>query len=214
MQLVDEIRRRIQSMPPGKSQAGLAERLGVDRTAVNKIGTGKRRIYAEELPALVDYLEIDGAFALDVEPTVNKSVHFVGVVEAGVWREAEAEMLDDRRLTLPAYPDPRYVGAKQYLLQVRGTSMDRHYPDGSYVFCVPVDQAVVRAGTHVHVARIDADGRVEETLKVYHQTKEGKIELRPDSSDERHKKPIPYSDRNRSTVQIRGVVIGSYRPAP
>lgn len=212
MRLVEEIRAKIRHMPKGKTQGELAERLGIGRTAVNNIGANRRRIFAEELPIIIDYLEIDGAFELAPQASPINLLPVSGIVEAGVWREADMQQVDTEAV-FPAFPSERYAGTDQYLLQIRGESMNRHYQDGDLIYCVPLDRANLRDGCHVHVERTDADGRVESTLKVYRATPK-RIELHPDSTDPRFQTAIPYEDKPGASVVIKGVVIGSFRGAP
>lgn len=212
MKLVEEIRRRLKNMPRGKTQGELAERLGIARTGVNNIAAGRRRIFAEELPVIIDYLEIDGAFELAPQASAINLLALSGTIEAGVWREADMHQANPEKM-YPKFPTQRYANAPQYLLELRGESMNRHYRSGDVIYCVPLDHATLSDGAHVHVERTDADGRVETTLKVYRETPNG-IELRPDSDDPRFQTPIKYDDKEGSSVEIRGVVIGSFRGAP
>lgn len=212
MKLVEQIQERIKHMPPGKTQGELAERLGVGRTAVNNIGAGRRDIKAQELPIILEYLELGDVFPAASGKQPVTLLPLSGVIEAGVWREADMQHVDQSRV-FPAFPSERYADADQYLLEVRGESMNRHYRSGDVVYCVPLDQARLKDGKHVHVERTDSAGRVESTLKVYAETPGG-IELRPDSTDARFQDAISYTDKPDASVQIRGVVIGSFRSAP
>jgi SOS-response transcriptional repressor LexA len=91
--------------------------------------------------------------------------------------------------------------------------MNRHYHEGEIIYCVPIDQAPLYDGCHVHVERTDSGGRVECTLKEYRKTDKG-VELHPKSTDPRYQEPLIFDDKDGSTVLIKGVVIGSFRPAP
>jgi phage repressor protein C with HTH and peptisase S24 domain len=213
MKLVQEIQAQIKRLPrDGKTQGELAKLLGVARTAVNNIGAGRRQIKAQELPVIIDYLQIDGAFELAPKDNRLKMIPVSGIVQAGVWREITME---DTRLDelYPEFPTQRYPGAPQYILELCGTSMNRHYNDGDMIYCVPLEHASLYDGAHVHVERTDAGGKVETTLKVYTETPAG-VQLRPDSNDPRHQQPIAYDDKQDSSVEIRGVVVGSFRKSP
>ncbi len=50
----DELRDALQA--PGRSQAELARRLGLDTSAVNRMTAGKRGIKAHELPIVLGYI--------------------------------------------------------------------------------------------------------------------------------------------------------------
>lgn len=61
MRLHEKIRHHLESTP-GLTQRGLAERMGVNPAAVNRMLYGRRNIMADELPIIEDYLGV----ALDV----------------------------------------------------------------------------------------------------------------------------------------------------
>jgi SOS-response transcriptional repressor LexA len=209
--LIEQVRASIRNMPPGKTQGELAELMSTSRQAVNRIGANTRNIYGDELLIALDYLEIDSPLALAPLESSAQSVPLLGAIEAGVWREAEAFQASER--SYPPFPAQRYRGAGQYALELRGSSMNRHYHEGEIIYCVPIDQAPLYDGCHVHVERTDSGGRVECTLKEYRKTDKG-VELHPKSTDPRYQEPLIFDDKDGSTVLIKGVVIGSFRPAP
>lgn len=61
MRLHEKIRHHLETTP-GLTQRGLAERMGVNPAAVNRMLYGRRNIMADELPVIEDYLGV----ALDV----------------------------------------------------------------------------------------------------------------------------------------------------
>lgn len=61
MRLHEKIRHHLESTP-GLTQRGLAERMGVNPAAVNRMLYGRRNIMADELPVIEDYLGV----ALDI----------------------------------------------------------------------------------------------------------------------------------------------------
>lgn len=213
-QLIEEIRKRIRSIKdvaPHKTQGELAKQLGIGRTAVNNIGAGRRDIKARELPILTKYLEIEEVFPFLKSDKKLTMLPIAGIVQAGVWREPGMD--GHNSAEFPAFPTERYNSAPQYLLELRGESMNRHYRSGDIIYCVPIEHVALRDGLHVHVERTSASGLVEATLKAL-RIDGDKAELWPDSTDERHQEPIVYDDQPDSSVEIKGVVIGSFRPAP
>jgi SOS-response transcriptional repressor LexA len=115
-----------------------------------------------------------------------------GFVQAGIWQELDAM---DNQVIEPdftAAPHPRYPLSEQFVLHVRGDSMDaakpHPIPDGSYVKCVSLagygrdpkeNQIVV-----VHRFRHDG-GLVESTIKRIRRLPD-RIELWPQSTNPRH----------------------------
>ena len=64
---VQEIRQGL--LKPGKSRAGLAERLGVDVSQISRLLNGKRHLKVHELPIIEDYLYGDQAGPQTPAPT-------------------------------------------------------------------------------------------------------------------------------------------------
>ena len=67
---VQEIRQGL--LKPGKSRAGLAERLGVDVSQISRLLNGKRHLKVHELPIIEDYLYGDGP-----RETAQRNPHWV-----------------------------------------------------------------------------------------------------------------------------------------
>ena len=147
----------------------------------------------------------------DDHQEVVEGMPVLGEVRAGSWLEIDGE--PDKFDPIPAAPDTRYRGARQYALKVVGTSMNRVALPGTYV--VVADWAdnggELRDGELVVVRRERAH-TYEVTLK---RAKKGKDawELWPESDDPRHQEPIVMSDGDRDVeVIIVGKVIGKYEP--
>lgn len=159
-----------------------------------------------------------------------------GSVQAGVWREAMEWMPDEWfAVTVPA--DPRYPDIERFGLIVRGTSMDRLYPDGTIILAVRFADLGrgPSSGERVVVLRRDKQsGEYEATLKEYVVDGSGRHVLWPRSSDPEFQTPIvlagPLSevtgdevipavasagnlhDSGEPDVMIAALVVGSYRP--
>lgn len=204
------------------SQTELAKRLtaklgrSIDRSAVNKMTTGKRAIAADELLAIADITgspaPLPGNSVASIEMPVA-GLPILGKIQAGAWLDtalidpaSEIEMLQ-------VLPDSRFPRARQYVLWVIGDSMNLDYPDGSYVTCVDfADSGLsIKEGMTVHVERHEAEGqRVEITLKQVGIVN-GRYILFPRSSNPAYQ-PIPLDGSNgESEVKIRGVVTGGWK---
>jgi lambda repressor-like predicted transcriptional regulator/SOS-response transcriptional repressor LexA len=151
----------------------------------------------------------------EAKPAI-KTAPVVGEVAAGLW-------LDMDNWDTPKYnPAPFVPGKFQRMNQsaylVRGTSMNRRYPDGSYVITVPYFdvRGELREGDPVVVERVDG-GRIERTVKLVIVDLFG-IALACDSTDpkwEDTRIPIPNGEPDEvadTEIRILGLVIGSYRP--
>lgn len=63
--------REILDMTPGLTQRGLAERMGLDPAAVNRMLYGKRNIMAEEIPMIEEYLGVHLNISAPMVPPAN-----------------------------------------------------------------------------------------------------------------------------------------------
>lgn len=199
----------------------LTSRLGrqIDRSAVNKMVTGKRAIAADEMLAISEITGIpapganDGAIRIEL-PISGLPV--LGAIQAGAWLDTAMIDPDSEPEIMQVLPDKRFPRAAQYVLWVRGNSMDLDWPDGSYVTCVDFAASglALKEGMTVHVERHQAGGQlVEITLKAV-KLQGGKFWLCPRSTDPKWK-PVPLDGRNgESEVVVRGVVTGGWRTNP
>ena len=133
-----------------------------------------------------------------------------GRIQAGNW--VDRSFIDEHaeREIIPVARDPRFPNARQYALEVAGDSMDKEYPENTYVTCVDFfDSGLsIRDGMIVHVERHNGP-LVEMTLKAV-ETIDGSRVLSPRSSNPRHK-PIPLEGDAGTEILVKGIVTGSYR---
>lgn len=80
-----------------KTQAQVAEALGVTKTHISNIENGKRQYTQELLEAAAEYLQCDPAHILNVDPTNPNSIWSIWEVAA---RIPEAKRDDARRIML------------------------------------------------------------------------------------------------------------------
>lgn len=137
-----------------------------------------------------------------------------GEVAAGVWKEAwEYEPEDWEMFTgrgdLAAPPRIRFG------LKVVGDSMNEIYPAGSVIECLLYDgNEPIPSGKRVVVQRTRADGTLETTVKELIRTDDGRVWLRPRSTNPSF---APFrgdepDDPDITGVEIIALVVGSYRP--
>lgn len=143
-------------------------------------------------------------------PTV---VWVSGAIEAGVFKEAVEW---DRENWFPVdVPVPERFQGRAKALQVRGTSMNVEYPEGSIAIWVSMlDYRPPRDGDDVVVYSYRRDGTIEATLKQFRVDEAGERWLWPRSHDPQHQAPVntrtPPDDVR--DIEVIGIVIGSYRP--
>ena len=142
-------------------------------------------------------------------PTEVRKVPVIGVVQAGAW----AEVIDDERTPLEwiVFDEPEYARTDVFALVVRGPSVNKVYPDGSRVICVPAASAGVREGDFVIVRR-RRGAFAETTLKQIQTGSDGDVELWPRSDDPAFQEPIRLSETRdpEESPEILAVVVGRY----
>ncbi|MHA7900795.1 MAG: LexA family protein [Henriciella sp.] len=176
---------------------------------------------ADTLAELAGYLDVSLTWLLTGRMGSGESpgVRVVGKAEAGAWREINN--FEETTEYTPIAPVAAYPAEAQFAVEVAGESVNNFCSSGGWVICVRPDAYLPNGADEqkalnnkfVVVERINADGLVETTIKKYVVNGES-IELRPDSNDPRHQKPVRYDEKNGATVQISGVVILKLEPAP
>lgn len=201
----------------GYNMKSLSLKAGLGDSAVHKILSRSGDPQISTVKAISKALEvsIDELVFNVVTPAISVKLTFVaGDVAAGVWMESDA--WDDQKYEpIPVLPS-RYPGIEQKAWHVSGDSMDAlGITDGSFV--VTVDYWVVRRSPtdgDIVVVERRRGGLIERTCKEV-AVRAGEYELRPRSSDPRHK-PIVVRSGNRdgddgTEIEIVGLVVGSYR---
>ena len=124
-----------------------------------------------------------------VKSTPAKRVR--GEVAAGVWREVDHDAMLAHG-DVPSLLDPRFSEESQFVIIVRGTSLNKTASDGDFLLCVDLigTGIEIRPGDMVIVERLkDEGGLVETTAKRVHR-QNGVYELHPESTDPQFQKPI------------------------
>jgi len=168
---------------PEEAREKLAVFLGVE-TAALKLPGRTRASRGQLAPELFEVGEIP----------------VIGEVAAGLWMEV-GDRPEEPLEMLPFVPvmSPKAT----YALRVRGNSVDKIAPDGSYVICA--DIGVTGAGIEnddlVIVERLQAQGSMREvTVKRVRLKKDGLV-LLPESTDPRWK-PIEINSHNTSPEDV------------
>ena len=228
---------------------GLSERKACLNAGVgvNSIRHIRKRDHAPKLPTLAalaaalgvasSYFTDAASDSGDAHAIALASVHIIGAVQAGVWKEAiEWPAEDWFRVEIPA--DSRYPEIERFGLEVRGNSMNRLYPEGTIVIIARFGD-LARApnpGERVVVlTRSTSSGDYEATLKEFQVEEDGRRVLWPRSTDPDFQRPIILPDGDlpiasngeliprtvsagnfehaagEPDIIISGLVIGSYR---
>lgn len=217
--LQKRLRQRMDALEINALQA--AKKAGLGGSFVRDILRGKTRSpSAENLAKLATALETTPDFLRGITETEANSteIEVVGLpvvssVRAGRWLEVTTLDDDFEQEIIPVARDMRFPAARQYALKIIGDSMDLEFPDGCYVTCIDYWQAgiPIRDGLRVHVERTKGGGQlVEITIKAI-DTIDGVQMLVPRSSNPKWK-PIPIEGDDETTVTVRGIVTGSWRP--
>lgn len=215
----------------------IGEALGRDRSAATKMLNGKRSVKANELEPLRALVEEyrGGDASLPTEPPTKPKVkpppslgpmHIRGEVAAGAW--LDSELIDQREPEVyPASPDPRYPSEHQYLLRVRGDSMNAlvnrlGQPAGilngdlvHVVDAIAISYSL-ETGDIVVVERSRFSGAEREiTLKQVEVGSNGDLTLWPRSTNPKWKDPVLYKEglslSRDDEVRVRGKVLNVIR---
>jgi repressor LexA len=126
------------------------------------------------------------------DPLPLSRVPVIGYVQAGKWREA-MEWGVDERYSVPVPADPDHPKARRFGLEVRGTSMNRVFPEGTVVICIPTGDYNhgIGDGNFVVVQQRDRQtNEMEATVKQLQIDARGRAWLWPRSDDPEHQQPI------------------------
>lgn len=138
-----------------------------------------------------------------------------GDVAAGMWLEASLFEAEHREET-NFLPDRRWPANAQYMVRVRGESLNKIAQDGDLLLCIDYLASGIepKNGDLVIVERSrDMGATIERTAKrlIRHN---GDIELRPESTDPRFQESVFYreGDPDHTIVTVKAKVISVVRP--
>lgn len=189
---------------------------GVDKNSLYNFLNGHSqsldlRTYAKlarTVPAPVWQLSGD-----EPEPPSPTSIWVTGDVQAGAFRPAiEWDQSEWYPVDVPV---PARFRGRAKALEVRGTSMNVDYPEGSVAIWVDMlDFRPPQSGDDVVVYSICQDDLIEATIKEYRIDEDGARWLWPRSHDPLHQAPVDIKNPGERVkeIVIQGLVIGSYRP--
>jgi SOS-response transcriptional repressor LexA len=128
-----------------------------------------------------------------------------GEVAAGHWLESDLFEQEKSEMSNVSGGDARYLANTQYLLRVKGESLNRIAQDGDLILCLDYAQAGIdlKSSDLVVIERSrDGGHTLERTAKrvVKHN---GDIELRPESDDPRFQDPVIYNEHSEEASEVR-----------
>lgn len=201
----------------GMNQTEFGKRIGVDQSTVGRYERGEQKPKAEATAMLAELAGQTVGEFLGLRPILNREVivrtfPVVGERQAGVWRESvEWDPEDQYEVPAPVM-GPGMPGFPLRGYVVRGTSMNRIYPDGTLVFVASTIANGIspKNGNRVLVSRRNRDGLYEATLKEYVVDESGNKWLWPRSFDPEFQAPVPYKNTTTEEVTITGIVMASF----
>lgn len=199
-QLLIRITHRLEQLAISERKAALGAGIGPDGIRTMRQGKRPRIDKLRRLEAflglprsyLVDVAEFDEAHPHAENTMPMASIEVIGFVQGGRWQEA-LEWGHECRYTLAVPADSRFPKARRYGLEVRGSSMDQLYPEGTIVVAVNFD-AIGRSPKSgervVCLIRSKKTGSFEATLKEYQLDTNGRHILWSRSNDPEFQSPI------------------------
>ena len=115
-------------------------------------------------------------------------------------------MPTDEQYVIPFHLEDDYRHMRTFALKVRGSSMNKKFPDGSHVVCIRmIDWGEnPRDGDYVVVQRRNQHGLMEATVKLLRIDDLGKCWLWPESTDPEYQAPL---DADGEDIEIWAIVI-------
>lgn len=227
--LADRIEERMQEL--GLNVSTAAKRVGKSRDLIRPMLINRERIpRADNLSLIAKALETTpewlltgkdakeaGTQATEQGFTRLNTDHFFenpvslpiwGEVAAGLWLEVDQLQEQDDLKPSRLLPHPSYPAEAQYVLTVRGESLNLDYPDGSELLCVNLYKANIseqdlRDGDLVIVQRYRPGSNMRETTAKYIFFNRAKnyFELTPNSTDPRHQLPLIVGNGEAAAIE-------------
>lgn len=195
------------------SRAELARRADVNYDALNKSERGEveqprgdflARI-AQALGTTEQFLRYGDDTGGAQTKIAPRGLIVRGDVAAGLWLEADLFEGEKEERSNLAGGDKRYASEAQYLLRIRGESLNRIAQNGDLILCVDYGLAgfEIASGDLVVVERSrDGGHTLERTAKRIFRHEE-QIELRPESNDPRFQEPVIFDEHSDEASEVR-----------
>lgn len=191
----------------GWSQSDLAEKIDVHWQTISRIENARTRIMAKRERAISEVFGVapDDLYIRDPMSGL-RVVRVQQNVQAGAYAESNL-WSDDEGYDVVVPIDEKLNGLKLYGTEVRGSSMDKLYPEGTVLVYTSIFETSesFEAGKRYIVERERTDGLRESTVKTLQKDADGHFWLVPESTDPRWVS-IPANGASGESVRIVGRV--------
>lgn len=193
------------------TMAQLGAAVGTEATTINKLEKGQIRLSVDWLEKIAAALKVSVAELISQAPP-PEPIEVRGKVQAGNWTDAiEWEHAMRYPVWVPV-PD-QWKSNGVFGLEVHGPSMNRRYPEGTILLCVPFVPADIEPReSQRYIVQRERAGEYEMTVKELRFDKAGKPWLWPDSDDPDHQQPLAVQGDDGDTIEIVALVIASFQP--
>lgn len=167
------------------------------------IGKGERPISRDDILALAP-TSLTDLEAASAPSRAAVALDLKGQVAAGLWMEAGLFETDAIRETSIA-GDLRFPSESQYLLEIKGESLNRIARDGDFILCLDYLEAGIemKSGDLVVVERSRDGGHTIERTAKRVVRRNGVIELQPESDDPRFQEPVIFDEHDEEATEVR-----------
>lgn len=186
----------------GMTQSQLAQAFGSTLTTIQRYENGSRGLDSEKLLRLGEILGCSVGYLLGVEEWDEQDPNYIDVPLYGSIAAGEPiEMIPtDDSHSIPVAVHKKYP--KAFLLEVKGESMNKVLPNGSYALIEPCSD-VDRDGKPYAVCVNGYDATIKRVRRL-----ENGFELVPDSTDPTfHAEVFDYSVEGTKTITVIGRVV-------
>ncbi|MFT6658844.1 LexA family protein [Maritalea sp.] len=205
-----EMKNRIKEFMREKkvSRDEIADALDVHPVTVSRLISGQIPLTTDRLETLAKTFGVRPEEIISNQPLIQmRPVQVVAYVQAGNWAESN-ELEDTDRYNVAVPQDLQYAKYGLTGVEVRGTSMNKRYPEGTVLVITNAieTQEDIKPGKRYIVERERPDGMRECTVKTLHRDEADQLWLLPESNDPRHQQPIEVNGDLGDTIRVVGRV--------
>ncbi len=186
----------------------IAEELDTHRVTVSNLSRGDQPMTLAWMEKFAQVFKVHPTEIIWPPPAQGlRRVKVTGALQAGAWEENH-EWEEDMQYDVMVPDEKSLSRVRLYAGEIRGDSMNRRYPEGAVVVMSDFIGAgdKLKEGLRYHVRRTRSDGHVEETIKTLAYDDDGKLWLKPESTNPEFQAWIPLDESEDSIVTIIGCV--------
>lgn len=195
----------------GLSQADVAAYLNISPENYNRLENGRVEFTLSRMKQLAELFNCAVTDLISASAG-TRQVEVICNIQAGYWSDA-TEWDDERRYDVVIPDDPEFRGKELIGGEIKGSSMNKRYPDGSVVIITNFykNPEELMPGKRYVVERERADGMRETTVKTLAKDDYDKFWLMPESTDPHHQTPLEINGDDGETIRILGKVVYAVR---